>query len=142
MIINIRREEVARSVKYGTLLPAGWHKFKITKYEGKASKGGDSLNHNYEAKRVEHLDEELEPDLRFLFNSKAIGNMVPFIAALQGKKSREILDSLEDGDLEFDPESAVGQTLNIEINQREWPNGSGKFNNNANNFASDDNVPF
>jgi hypothetical protein len=139
MLIKISREDVARSVKFGSLIPEGYSKFRIMEFEQKAAKGGDSVNWIYKFKRVEELDDELEPELIQYFNSKAISTLVPFIAALVNKTQKEVLNEMSGADLEFDPSACIGKDLYIKVKHEIW---EGKPRNSVADFSSLENVPF
>ncbi len=121
----------------GQTIPQGWYKVDISQFNIKPPKnGGDSLN---------YVPEFTFPTLdnfkmEHTFNSQAIGNMGPFIAALNGKPLKEIMDSIKGGTLEFDTDTCVGKKIQIKIKHDEY---QGRMVNKVDGFLPyDAAVPF
>ena len=121
----------------GQTIPAGWYKVDIINFNIKPPKsGGDSLN---------YVPEFIFPTLdgfkmEHTFNSQAIGNIGPFIAALSNKPLKQIMDEIKGGNLEFDTDTCVGKKIQIKIKHEEY---QGRMVNKVDGFLPHDAVaPF
>ncbi len=117
MIVNFSKSQLLR----GTILTPGWFKASIKSLEEKLSRDKESMNHKYTFAVVQpgRPDDE-RIDVEHIFNSKAMGRMIPFIVAMTGKKPQEIIDGLESGEFAFDTESVIGKELQVRIKNEEY----------------------
>src|SRR5688572_17132917 len=100
MKITISKADMMR----GQTIPPKWYKVEITNFVVKSPKsGGDSLNYVPTFKIPELEDFSLD----HTFNSKAIGNMTPFIAAIQNKTIKQVLDETKTGKLDFETDDLI-----------------------------------
>ncbi len=101
----------------GELLKNGWFKASITNVGIKPSKDGESVNYTFT------FALENDPDGRsidHLFNSKGIGFMKPFLAAISGKTIKDFIEEHKTKGVEFDPEGCVKAKLQIKIADQIW----------------------
>jgi len=121
----------------GQAIAPGWYKVEITAFTIKPPKsGGDSLNY-VPTFRIPSLD---GLELNHTFNSQAIGNMGPFIGALQNKPVKQIMEEMKGGTLEFDTDTCVGMKLQIQVKNEEY---QGRMVNKVDGFLPyDATVPF
>ncbi len=113
MKIQISKADLLR----GETINPSWYEAVVVSMVAKAPKtGGDSMNY-VPTFKIPSLDDREVPHT---FNSKAIGRMGPFIAAIQGKPLKEVLEALDKGNLEFETEEAVGKKLLINIKNEEY----------------------
>ena len=121
----------------GQTIPPAWYKVEVTNFVIKPPKsGGDSLNY-VPTLKFESLDGFT---MDHTFNSQAIGNMGPFIAAIQGKSVKTVLDEMKAGTLEFETDSAIGKKLQVKVKNEEY---QGRLINKVDAFLPyDATVPF
>ena len=101
----------------GQTIPPAWYKVEVTNFVIKPPKsGGDSSNY-VPTLKFESLDGFT---MDHTFNSQAIGNMGPFIAAIQGKSVKAVLDEMKAGALEFETDSAIGKKLQVKVKNEEY----------------------
>ena len=108
MLISMSKSDMLK----GNPVTPGWYKATVKNFITKPPKtGGDSINYVPTFK----LHTENEEELDHTFNSKAIGRMAPFIAALEGKNLKQVLDEMETNTLTWDSDSAQGAKLQIHV---------------------------
>lgn len=126
----------------GQPLTPGWYKAKITNFEQKTPKGGsDSLNYKPTfALTIPGRPADEMPEIEHTFNSKAIGMMIPFIAAKEGKTVQQILDGMTNGTYSFDTDSVIGIEMQIKVENEMY---EGRLVNKIKGFLNiNDTVPF
>jgi len=103
----------------GQAIAPGWYKVEIVAFNIKQPKsGGDSLNY-VPTFKIPDLDGF---EMNHTFNSQAIGNMGPFIGALQNKPVKQIMDEMKNGQMEFDTDNCVGMKLQIKVVNETYEN--------------------
>lgn len=110
MIVKLTKADLMK----GQTITQGWYKAQIINFVCKPPKNSnDSMNYipTFKLEDGPHKDAELDRT----FNSKAIGMMGPFIAAVEEKNLQDIMKAIGDGTLEFDTEASVGKKLQIKI---------------------------
>lgn len=132
LMISIPKGDLAKGIP----ITNGWAEFEITSAYAKPSKDGNSVNYIAVHKLVGDVNER---EVLHNFNSKAIGMIAPWIAALSGKTVQEILDSITTGTLSFDFESTIGKHLMAKVNQEIF---EGRIVTKLSDFASMGKVPF
>lgn len=134
LLLNIPKGDLAKGIPISN----GWAKFEITQAYAKPSKNQTDPSVNYIAVH-KLIDDPNEREISHNFNSKALGMMAPWIAALAGKTVQEILDSITSGTLTFDFESTIGKKVNAKVEQQIF---EGRIISKLVDFASPDKVPF
>jgi len=130
--ITIPKSDMAKGIP----IPEGWKKFALTEVFAKASKNGDSTNYIVVHKLV---DDPNERTIEHNFNSKVIGLMAPFIAALQQTTVQQILESMDSGELTFDLEEVKGNTVLGKVYHDVY---QGRVISKIEEWAHPDKVPF
>ena len=100
----------------GSPIEPGWYGAEIVNYFPKPSKDGGSLNHIFTLKLPKKDGTEIEHN----FNSKAIGMMAPFIAAIQEKPIKEIIDAMGNNTLAFDTDTVIGMKIQVKIKNEQF----------------------
>ena len=114
----------------------GWYKAEVVDATVKPSKDNGSINYVATCK-VSTKEGERTIDARF--NSKAIGFMKPYLAALEGLSMNEFVEKHKSG-LDFEFEATKGGKLQIKIENKLFEN---RQVSEVNDFAPFDyNVPF
>jgi hypothetical protein len=131
LIINIPKGDLAKGIP----ISEGWKLFSLTETFPKPSKDQGSINYYVHHKLI---DDANERTIEHNFNSKALGMMAPFIAALQNKTQQEVLDSMESGDLSFDLQQVVGQKI---LGKVEHSTYQGRIQSKIVDWAHPDNTP-
>lgn len=113
----------------------GWHLCAIRQIKEAISKKKDSTNYTIECEVIDSAVSKANIG-RYcypLFNSKAMGRIVPFIAAANG------ISTVEPGEMELD--SLIGKQLWIEVVEA-VNSENGQLVKRAENFAAAEEVPF
>jgi hypothetical protein len=125
------------TLKQGQLIVPGWYAAEVISIDVKPPKsGGDSLNY-VPTFRIVTKGSAFNQELMHTFNTQALGRMCPFVAAVMEKPLKEIIASLDGGELQFDTDAAIGKTIQIQIINEEY---QGRQVNRVNNFAAYDAV--
>jgi len=132
LMLSISKADLARGIP----IAEGWQPFTLTEVSQKSSAKGDSINY-YVTHKLK--DDPNEREITHLFNSKALGRMAPFIAALMNKTTQEVLNGITTGALEFDLESVKGQEVLGLVYPDEW---EGQVRSKIKDWANPDKVPF
>lgn len=105
-----------RDIKRGTLVEPSWYRVRIESLEKKLAAKGDSTNYNYEVTILRNADNGSDKfsgvPVTINFNSKAIGFMVGFFAAITGSE-------LTAG-ARFDEQAAVGKEIDTFVSNEEY----------------------
>lgn len=130
-IISLSQSDLAK----GQPITPGWYKAEIISFVTKSPKSSnDSVNYVPTFK----ISDRYETELEHFFNSKAPGMMTPFIAAVEGKSQKEILDT--PGGYVLDTDTYVGKKLQVEVFNDTF---EGRLTNKIKGFlAIDAAVPF
>lgn len=108
MIIRLTKQDFMR----GRSITPNWYPVTVVKFEAKHPKTGtDSMNYVYTV-RFPTIDNF---EIDHTFNTKALGFMCPFVAALRGQPVNEIMKSMEDGTMDFDTDEAIGKPLQAKV---------------------------
>ncbi len=134
-IINLSKADLLG----GEVIPPGWYKVEVLSMVVKPPKsGGDSLNYVPRFKIIAKGQPQDEMELNHTFNSQAIGRMAPFIAAIQERPLKKIVEELAGNSLQFDTDEAVGKKLQIQIKNEPY---EGRMTNKVESFAGWDAAP-
>lgn len=106
--INLTPDDMRK----GMLYPEEWFKAEVVEAVQKVSKAGDSINYTATFRLENYSDGTHKVDR--LFNSKGIGYMKPYLAALQNKPLAVFIEENKSG-IEFQWEDTVGGKLQIKI---------------------------
>jgi hypothetical protein len=146
MRINITAEDLLK----GQLHPEGWFKGEIVWASAKKSKDQGSMNYEYGIKYAtgSKLPGQEEREIKSQFNSKAIGFMKPFLAAIAGvsvkefeQKGLEQIQAGKDLGIEWGPE-LQGQKIQFKIENKPRED-NGQLTSKITEFAPFDyKVPF
>lgn len=109
--IAIPKSDLAKSIPVAN----GWTEFEITGAVARPSKDGASVNYVISHKVVNDPNERV---IDHLFNSKALGMMNTWIAALTNKTVQEVLDGITSGALNLDLESTYGKKIMGKVDQQ------------------------
>lgn len=109
--IAIPKSDLAKSLPIETK----WHEFEVGKPYAKPSKDSGSVNYNVPHKLVGDSNER---EIIHNFNSKALGMMNTWIAAITNKTVQEVLDAITGGVLNFDLEQAEGKRVMGKVEQQ------------------------
>lgn len=111
MKITISKSDLLR----GETITPGWYEAIVEKVVVAAPKsGGDSLNFTpfYKIPSLDNRELKGNPP----FNSQAMSNMAPFVAAIRKVNLKEVIDGLKaDQGLDFDTDEATGAKIQIKI---------------------------
>lgn len=134
---NVKITLTKADLMKGQALQPGWYKADVIAFKVKPPKsGGESLNY-VPTFKIPSLDGF---ELDHTFNSQAIGNMGPFIAALRNTNVKAIMELIKGGTLEFETDEAIGKKLQIKIKNEEF---QGRLVNKVDGFLPYDAVvPF
>ena len=113
-------------LKKGLMVEAGLYKSEIVDYKQEPTKDGQSTNHVF----TFNLENDDKSVITSRFNSKAMGYVRPFLAAIAGKSEQEWLEETakrlkEAGlaTLPFDGDKCVGKKVGVKVVNS--PNSSG-----------------
>lgn len=132
LMLSIPKSDLAKGIP----VPHGWQTFLLTEVFSKPSSNGQSVNYIVVHRLKDDPDER---EINHNFNSKALGMMAPFIAALAKKTVKEVLDGISTGALEFDLESVKGQVVLGKVEPEEY---QGRVLSKIKDWAHPDNIPF
>jgi hypothetical protein len=118
MKINISREDIMKS----KIADPGWYNVKVVDVTDNPSKAGDSMNYTIQFLVTGGAYDGMI--LYRLFNSKAMGFVVPFLSALGV--------TVSDKGGEIDLDAAKGKALKVHVNNRAY---EGKTRNDVDDFA-------
>lgn len=107
MIIKLTKSDLLK----GQPIPPKWYEATVRKVEHKPSKDNQSLNYVYTFIIPSADDAEID----HYFNSKALGMMAPFVSAVLKKSLAEIIESMENGSLDYDTDMPIGKKLMVEV---------------------------
>ena len=133
MIIKISKADLMK----GKVLPPNWYRVSIVGADVRHPKQGqDSLNYCYTF-RFDTVDGY---ELEHIFNTKALGFMAPFIAAVRNTNLAEIAASMNNETLEFDNEEPLGKVIQVKVTNEPW---EGRLTNKIKDFLpANATVPF
>lgn len=119
MKISIPKEDLLK----GQLHPNGWKKGVIIDVSTKQSKDKQSLNYNYVIKYEtgSKVPGDETREIKSQFNSKAMGFMTDFLAAIDGKSKKDFIEAQKatPGDtVDFEWESLKGRKLQFKIEDK------------------------
>lgn len=128
----------------GQLHPTGYHKGTITYVTQKQSKDKQSMN--YEAGFEYNVTPDEKREIGLRFNSKALGFMSPFLAAVAGLSLKEFAAEMaKKGDsvnFEWTPENFGGKKLQCKIENKPR-NDNGQLKSEVTDYLPFDSVvPF
>ncbi len=132
LTISISKSDLAKSIP----VTEGWAEFQITAAYQKPSAKGDSVNYYFSHALIGDPNERT---IEHMFNSKALGMMNTWIAALKGCTVQEVLDSITTGTLSFDVDSVVGKHVMGNVKQELY---EGRILSKIKDFATVGRVPF
>jgi hypothetical protein len=132
LTISISKADLAKSIP----INEGWADFEITAAYQKPSKDAQSVNYYFTHKLTGDPNERT---VEHLFNSKALGTMNTWIAALKGCTVQEVLDSITSGTLSFDVDSVVGKHVMGNVKQDLY---EGRILSKIKDFATVGKIPF
>lgn len=130
--ISIPKSDLAKGIPISN----GWTEFEITAAFAKNSKDNQSVNYIATHKVVNDVNER---EIDHNFNSKALGMMAPWIAALANKSVQEVLNAITTGALNFDFESTIGKKVMGKVEQQIY---EGRTISKIVDFAPIGKVPF
>src|SRR5438477_5010266 len=113
LIITIPKSALTKGIP----ISPGWHEFEITSAVPRVTKDGESTNYVVTLKLKNDPNER---EIDHYFNSKALGLMGTFIAALTGQTMQEVIDAIKGGEINFDLEMAVGKSILGKINHETY----------------------
>lgn len=123
----------------GMLFPEEWFKAEVVEAVQKISKAGDSINYTATF-QLEGFGDGTSKIER-LFNSKGIGYMKPFLAALKNQPLAQFIEENKKG-IDFNWEDVVGGKLQIKIKSKRRED-NGELKSEVADFAPYDyKVPF
>ena len=116
--ITITREDILKS----KVFDPGWYAVEVVDVDEKDSKAGDSTNYTVEFRVIHGIYKDAS--LYRLFNTKGMGYIVPFLAAL-GVVVGDAGDT-------FELDAAKGKRLKVHCSNRSF---EGKTRNDVDDFA-------
>lgn len=130
--ITIPKSDLSKSMP----VDGGWQQFTLGKPYTKTSKDQQSVNYI-----IPHiLDNDVNGRvIEHMFNSKAMGMMAGFIAALANKTVPEVLEAMQADVLDFDLESVEGQKILGKVVHEDY---QGRAQSKISMWANPANVPF
>lgn len=95
----------------------GMHLFEITETSEKISSGKDSTNYYFTFKVIESAvdDKNVDRSIQRVFNSKAPGFLIDFLAAVKDKKIDEMIAELRESGDSFDTDDLIGEKVWCEV---------------------------
>jgi len=132
LTISIPIADLAKSIP----ISEGWQKFEIVAAVARPSKDGNSVNYIVSHKLIDDPNERV---IDHNFNSKTLGMMNTWIAALLNKTVQEVLDSITSGTLTFDLENQIGKKVHGKVKQELF---EGRILSKIQDWAAIDKVPF
>ena len=133
MIIKITKADLMK----GKVLAPNWYKVSVVGVDVRHPKNAqDSLNYCYTF-RFDSVDGY---ELEHIFNTKALGFMAPFIAAIRNTNLREIANAMSGDILEFDTDEPLGKLVQVKVTNEQW---EGRLTNKIKDFLpANATVPF
>lgn len=113
LMLTVSKGDLAKGIP----LPIDWQKFVLKNARGEASKDSQSVNYCVD------MYLENDPNERYIvhrFNSKAMGFIAPFIAALAGKPIAAVLAEIKTDSLQFDFESINDKKIQGKVKHGQW----------------------
>lgn len=108
MIVKITKADLMR----GKVLAPNWYKVTVVGHEIKHAKSdANSLNYVYTF-RFPAVDNY---ELDHTFNTKALGFIAPFIAAIRNTNVTEIANAIQGESFDFDTDEPLGKELQVKI---------------------------
>lgn len=130
MIINISKADAMK----GQTIKPGWYKAEVIDFTAKTSKDGQSMNYT-PILQLETPNQEVIDNHNF--NSKAIGMMTPYLAAINNKTLKEYIDTIN-GAVQTDTDTHKGKKLQVKVKNEVW---EGRLLNRIEGFLPYDEAP-
>lgn len=113
MIVKITKSDLQR----GKVLSPNWYRVLVVGHDVRHAKSdANSLNYVYTL-RFPSVD-NYELDIQF--NTKALGMVAPFIAAIRNTNVQEIINSMKDDSFDWDTDEALGKELQVKVSNEPW----------------------